>query len=76
MVAALAPLEEVCQDLGSQAREEDETEDGMFGGMNVLYDSKGYEYPMDDYGQIYVLLEAKPTDAGVIEEETNKSTKN
>ena len=43
--------------------------------MNVLYDSEGYEYPVDDSGQIYVLLEAKPTDAGVIEEGKEKEKK-
>ena len=46
------------------------------GSMNVLYDSEGYEYPMDDYRQIYVLLEAEPTDASVIEEEKIKEIKN
>ena len=25
-----------------------------FGGMNVLYDAEGYEYPVDNYGQIYI----------------------
>ena len=43
-----------------------------FGGMNVLYNSEGYEYPVDDYGQIYVPLEAEPTDAGVTQEEKEK----
>ena len=33
----------------------------LFGGMNVVYDSEGYEYPVDDYGQIYVPLESKQT---------------
>ena len=44
--------------------------------MNALYDLEGYEYPVDDYGQIYVLLEAELTDAGVAEEEKEKETKN
>ena len=44
--------------------------------MNVLYDSEGYEYPVDDYGQIYVPLEVEPADAIVIEEEIVKETKN
>ena len=44
--------------------------------MNVLYDFEGYEYPVNDYGQIYVPLEAAPTDASVTEEETEKGTKN
>ena len=30
-----------------------------FAGFNVLYDSEGQEYPMDDYGQIYVPLESE-----------------
>ena len=46
-----------------------------FSGINVLYGSKGYEYPMDDYRKIYVPLEAEPADAVVIEEETEKETK-
>ena len=44
--------------------------------MNVLYDSKGCEYPMDDYGQVYVPFETEPTDAETIEEEKTKETKN
>ena len=44
--------------------------------MNILYDADGYEYPIDDYGQIYVPLETKQTAAEVIEEETNNNTKN
>ena len=44
--------------------------------MNVLYDSEGYEYPVDDYGQIYVPLDAEQTDARVNEEEKRKETKN
>ena len=44
--------------------------------MNVPYDSEGYEYPVDEYGQIYVLLEAEPHDAMAIEEETKKEIKN
>ena len=44
--------------------------------MNVLYDCEGYEHPMDDYGQIYVPLEAELADAVVIEEEKIKETKN
>ena len=36
--------------------------------MNVLYDCEGYEYPVDNYRQIYVSLEVEPTDANVIEE--------
>ena len=44
--------------------------------MNVLYDANGYEYPIDDYGQIYVLLKTEQTAAEVIEEEKMKETKN
>ena len=44
--------------------------------MNVLYDSEGYEYPVDDYGQIYVPLEAEQTVAKTFEEEKPKETKN
>ena len=44
--------------------------------MNALYDSEGYEYPVDDYGQIYVLLESEPADALGIEEEKVKEIRN
>ena len=44
--------------------------------MNALYDSEGYEYPVDDYRQIYVPLESEPADALAIEEETKKEIKN
>ena len=47
-----------------------------FGGMNVLYDEEGYEYPIDDYGQIYVPLQPEQTAAENIEEEIDKNTKN
>ena len=40
-----------------------------------MYDSEGYEYPVDDYRQIYVPLESEQTDAGVIEEEKGKRNK-
>ena len=43
--------------------------------MNVLYDCEGYEHPMDDYGQIYVPLEAELDDTVVSDEETEKETK-
>ena len=43
--------------------------------MNVLYDSEGYKYPMDDYGHIYVPLESEPTAASVTEEGKIKETK-
>ena len=40
--------------------------------MNVLYDFEGYKYLVDDYGQIYVLLESEPTDAGATKKEKIK----
>ena len=40
-----------------------------------MYVSEGYEYPNDDYGQIYVPLEVEQADAIVIEEEKEKETK-
>ena len=46
-----------------------------FRGINVLYHSKGYEYLIDDYGQIYVPLGTEQTDAGMNEEENTKETK-
>ena len=44
--------------------------------MNVLYDSEGYKYPVDDYGQIYVALEAEQAVADVFKEKRPKETKN
>ena len=44
--------------------------------MNILYDEEGYEYPIDEYGQIYVPLEPERTAAGENEEEIKKETKN
>ena len=44
--------------------------------MNVLYDSEGQEYPVDNYGQIYVSLTVEQTDAEeTFEEEKVKETK-
>ena len=43
--------------------------------MNILYDEEGYEYPIDEYGQIYVPLEPERTVAGENEEEIEKETK-
>ena len=43
--------------------------------MNVLYDSEGYEYPVDDYGQIYISLKTEQTAAGTHEEEEIKKQK-
>ena len=47
-----------------------------FGGMNILYDSEGIEYPVDDYRQVYVPFELDQAGAGVIEEKNIKETKN
>ena len=48
-----------------------------FGGLNVLYDEAGNEYPVDDAGQLYVPLGFEPT---VTEKENadknEKETKN
>ena len=48
-----------------------------FGGLNVLYDEAGNEYPVDDAGQLYVPLgyESAVTEE-MIEEEKDKNTKN
>ena len=48
-----------------------------FGGLNVLYDEAGNEYPVDDAGQLYVPLGYESTETGeTIEEEKIKETKN
>ena len=48
-----------------------------FAGFNVLYDSEGQEYPVDDYGQIYVPLESELTGGEeLVEDVKEKSTKN
>ena len=44
--------------------------------MNVLYDSEGIEYPVDDYGQVYVPFELEQSGAGETEVETEKEPKN
>ena len=48
-----------------------------FGGLNVLYDEAGNEYPVDDASQLYVPLgfELEATEE-MIEEEKLKETKN
>ena len=48
-----------------------------FGGLNVLYDEAGNEYPVDDAGQLYVPLgyELAATDEQ-LEEEKSKEIKN
>ena len=48
-----------------------------FIGINILYDSQGCEYPVDDYGQVYVPFEFEQVGSSdMIEEETIKLTKN
>ena len=47
-----------------------------FGGMNLMYDEEGNEYPSDDYGQIYVSLGFEQTVAEETQEEKSKETKN
>ena len=37
--------------------------------MNVLYDAEGYEYPIENYGQMYIPLQIEQIDAEVHEEE-------
>ena len=44
--------------------------------MNDLYNADGYEYPMGEYGQIYVPLEVEPTVAEMDEVEKSKEAKN
>ena len=44
--------------------------------MNVLYDSEGIEYPVDDYGQVYVPFELEQSGAGETEVAKEKETKN
>ena len=48
----------------------------QFSGMNVLYDDKGNEYPIDDASQLYVPLGFEQTVVEDAKEETEKSTKN
>ena len=46
-------------------------------GFNVLFDSEGQEYPVDDYGQICILLESELTGGKeLVEDEKEKGTKN
>ena len=48
-----------------------------FGGLNVLYNEAGNEYPVDDAGQLYVPLGYEPAvTEEVIEEEKTKEIKN
>ena len=42
-----------------------------FAGMGIVYDDEGYEYPVDDYGQLYVPLNPEETISGEANEETS-----
>ena len=46
-----------------------------FGEMNLLYDAEGYEYPVEDYGQLYIPLETEQAAAEVHEEAKSKEIK-
>ena len=48
-----------------------------FGGLNVLYDEAGNEYPVDNAGQLYVPLDYEPAvTEGETEAEKITETKN
>ena len=48
-----------------------------FGGLNVLYDEAGNEYPVDNAGQLYVPLGYEFTETDEkLEEEKSKEIKN
>ena len=48
-----------------------------FGGLNVLYDEAGNEYPVDDAGQLYVPLDyGQAVTEGENEAEKQNQTKN
>ena len=44
--------------------------------MNVFYNVNGYEYPVDEYCQIYFPLKMEQIVAKVDQEENAKETKN
>ena len=45
--------------------------------MGIVYDAEGYEYPIDDEGQLYIPYHPEQTAAlGGTEEENEKGTKN
>ena len=77
-VAMLCPPVEDSQNPGIKAQEDEgRGRTVRFGGLNVLYDEAGNEYPVDDAGQLYVPLgyETEATEV-MIEEEKQKETKN
>ena len=47
-----------------------------FGRMGFVYDDEGYEYHVDDYGQLYIPLHPEETIAREAKEEISKETKN
>ena len=48
-----------------------------FGAMGIVYDEEGYEYPIDDQGQLYIPYHPEEAAAsGVTEEEIQKEVKN
>ena len=47
-----------------------------FGAMGIFYDDKGNEYPIDDYGQLYVPLRLEQIAVEEAEEEKDKNIKN
>ena len=64
---------------GVQTQVDQEVEDTAFdlAGSNVMYDFEGHEYPVDDYGQIYILLESEFTGGKEsVEDEKEKHSKN
>ena len=46
------------------------------GGLNGVYDEEGYEYPIDNFHQLYVPLEFEQTAAEEVQEEKDKTPKN
>ena len=46
-----------------------------FGGMGILYDDEGNEYPVDDYGQLYVPLGLEQSAIEEAQEEKDKKLK-
>ena len=49
---------------------------GLLRGNERIHNAKRYEYPVDDYGQIYIPLKPKQIATEVHEEEKIKEIKN
>ena len=47
-----------------------------FGGIGILYNDEGNEYPVDDYGQLYVPLGLEQSAVEEAQEEKDKNIKN